>query len=243
MKTKSKQTCEISRGSAGTEAGFTLVELLVCLIVIAILFGLLFPALAAIRQKSWDVRARDLCGQAVTGWSAILFEHKRFPPPDEINRYAGGNANTVRLSSGDYQIGMDNKSLSLVNWWNPKNPQGEWTVPHGVGYQGTALVMQENVNKPVDLRLERTPDMIEWGMIAPWVKKNLGDRSGKESNSEGGILPLVTRATIIVFIDSDGDGKLTIPAQYGGEKINASVAACVWNGPESNPKSKLIKTW
>jgi len=69
--------------------GFTLVELLVSIAIIAVLIGLLFPALGFARQRSWDAGCLANMKHSSTAWQAYTVDHGHFPHaelPDDMQR-------------------------------------------------------------------------------------------------------------------------------------------------------------
>lgn len=71
--------------------GFTLIELLIAIAIIAVLMGLLFPALIAARNKSRMTEARQAVAQLVSSLEAYQNEdsQKRYPGPfDATNPFS-----------------------------------------------------------------------------------------------------------------------------------------------------------
>lgn len=60
-------------------AGFSLIEMLVVIAIIAVLSGMLLTAIHNIRLHARKVKARHDVEQVVTAWSQYLQEYKRFP--------------------------------------------------------------------------------------------------------------------------------------------------------------------
>ena len=233
--------------------GFTLVEMLVVIVVIAILAGLLFPAFVAIRQRAWDARARDLCLQVAGSWKSLGLDHNRMPPWDIVKANAsrpGDSTNVDTLfGGGSFLIEMDNKAASLLNWWNPEKPNGAWNNPadHGaVSYKGMSLVVHGNV-KPTDARFERMPEMEEWGVIAPWALKHLKGKSGSATDVDSETGKLARHATVIAIIDGNGSGTVKVPGKYTesgeDEEVRSAAVAFVWSNDKDHPKARIIRSW
>lgn len=70
--------------------GFTLVEVLVSVAIIAVLLGLLFPALNSVRQQARTAECLSNTGQIVRAWHAYVADHGVFPHNDEIIPNASG---------------------------------------------------------------------------------------------------------------------------------------------------------
>ncbi len=231
---------------------FTLIELLVVMAVIAILAGMLFPALNLIRQRAWNTAARDLCQQTCVAWNALLMEQRRYPPTTLLK----DSGVTHDLEGGDIEVTMSTKATSLLNWWKPRHPDPtkdakaykDWldnyrldpTKPEkGIVFNDSGFgikVWPKNLN---DLYLERTSEQRKWGLIAPWVRKYLPKTSGDAISDED--KARISAATVHVLLDTSGDGKITLPDYLGGQiELNKTVVAWVYAGED---KIKIIKSW
>jgi len=82
-------TRRASRTSPRHRAGFTVVELLVTITIIAVLLGLLFPALNMARRRAWDAGCLSNCSQLVRGWLSYASERGHFPHADLIPGQSG----------------------------------------------------------------------------------------------------------------------------------------------------------
>jgi prepilin-type N-terminal cleavage/methylation domain len=244
------KAASIGGGRRAAAAAFTLVEMLVVLTVIAILAGLLLPALNGAMNRARDTASRDLCVQVADAWKAAQLEHRQFPP-SEILSWAGSTGS----SGSDSLVVMNNKAASVLNWWRPRSPVGttdrnkfvEWIKERGGEemFSGHALIRPNAADigdKIADLNdrfLERTPEQLQWGVIAPWMKRYLPKAGGISIDTK-----LLGDATVNLVLDTNGDGKVTIPstagAPYGGTTLNLPVAAWVSAGPERN---KTIISW
>lgn len=96
-----------------SEKAFTLIELLVVISIIAILMGLLFPAMGMVREMARKTQAKNDEQQIVTAVKAYYTEYGKYPfdpgSTGAIKTYSGQNV-------GSYQnIDFDDKSAGLAN--------------------------------------------------------------------------------------------------------------------------------
>ncbi|TVQ33565.1 MAG: type II secretion system protein [Phycisphaeraceae bacterium] len=110
------------RGSSPARA-FTLIELLVVISIIAVLIGLLLPALAGVRDAARNVACLSNLHQISVGWNTYLNDHVRFPSQQYIDSEGKERTNHLMMSWGgvDHQVGDDAVS-SYISRQRPLNP-------------------------------------------------------------------------------------------------------------------------
>ena len=86
------------RGRVRLSSAFTLVELLVVIGIIAVLIGMLFPALAAARRKAADTVCLSQLHQLTAATVIYLNENKHFPDPEVIPNFAGSFPSAITPS-------------------------------------------------------------------------------------------------------------------------------------------------
>ena len=94
------------RASPCRRGGFTVVELLVVITIIAVLLGLLFPALNMARRRAWDAGCLSNCSQLVRGWLSYASEHGHFP-----------HAELIPESNGSVNHGQQTRVWAGVDWY------------------------------------------------------------------------------------------------------------------------------
>jgi prepilin-type N-terminal cleavage/methylation domain-containing protein len=120
--------------------GFTLVELLVVISIIAILMGLLFPTVNAVKNQAKKVQAKNDVTQLVVAVKAYYTEYGKYPLPTGSNSqtdftYDSGNSNQnlMKILMGDDHWSLNPRRIQFL----------EPSVAKGDGYYGVQLENDE----------------------------------------------------------------------------------------------------
>jgi prepilin-type N-terminal cleavage/methylation domain-containing protein len=112
-------------------AGFTLVELLTVIAIIAILLGLLIPAIIIAKQQARKAQAKNDCAQILTAVRAYYGEYGKYPlganvgasPTDFIfGQSSGSGVSNFQLF--DILRNIDSTGVTPPGQANPFNPKG-----------------------------------------------------------------------------------------------------------------------
>lgn len=88
-------------------SAFTLVELLTVIAIIAILMGLLFPAIGAVKENGRRAEARNNVMQIVTAVKAYNTEYGKYPSVEE--------SSTTGATAGDAAVGDPVANINVKN--------------------------------------------------------------------------------------------------------------------------------
>jgi general secretion pathway protein G len=122
---KSTSTCRRRRARAREQAGFTLVELLVVIVVLAILVGLLLPVISGALRTAKNAAAQaeiNLLAQALANFKAAYGDY----PPSRVylaenGYFPVGNTTRVNGDANDITIGqLAQRSLTALRKFFPK---------------------------------------------------------------------------------------------------------------------------
>ena len=61
------------------KSGFTLIEMIAVLLILAMLAAALTAGLSNARNKAWRTQARETCRELCTAWNAYLLDCRKFP--------------------------------------------------------------------------------------------------------------------------------------------------------------------
>lgn len=75
--------------------GFTLVELLTVIAIIAVLMGLLFPAIGSAKESARRAQAKNDCIQIVTAVKAYYTEYGKYPITSGAGSYTTSNSDVI----------------------------------------------------------------------------------------------------------------------------------------------------
>ncbi len=81
-------------------SGFTLIEMVAVLLILAILAAALTAGLANARNKAWRTQAREVCRELCTAWNAYLLDVRKFPK-------ALGSANGLKANYTNLKFIVD----------------------------------------------------------------------------------------------------------------------------------------
>ena len=65
------------------KSGFTLVEMIAVLLILAILSAALTAGLGTARNKAWRAKARETCRNVCEAWNLYLVDMHKFPKLDK----------------------------------------------------------------------------------------------------------------------------------------------------------------
>lgn len=113
-----RKTCK--RRFAG-RAGFTLVEMLAVVFIIALLASLAFPFLSVIRNRAWRTRAHQQAQQVAQAWNAYLLDHRRWPDnAGQIDRMDRQTCEMLNASRTYLEIDADMRPYGFVDPWGQR---------------------------------------------------------------------------------------------------------------------------
>ena len=120
------------------KSGFTLIEMIAVLLILAILSAATTAGLSSAREKAWRTQAREICRNVCVAWNAYLLDARRFPKaiPGKGQKLEATYSNMmwiVDASKNEFQriyleISDDEKTDGLRDHWiDPKasDPKAE----------------------------------------------------------------------------------------------------------------------
>ena len=246
-------------------SGFTLLELLTVLVVIAILAGMLFPVLNRTRVRAQELAAKELCVQVATAWSSLALQQGRMPAAALFEKVGAD----VKASGDDLVLEMSPAAGCVLNWWELKSPVRKGDVTYFEpklqvtnkkieDFSGAAL--DEIELWPADSVFERSFVQKSVGVFPPWVERELAEvvkpasvidheemeKKLKDLRKQWG--DWIVR----VIIDVNGDGKLdcssgVVPADSLGVDEDGNAiewlpgSAAAWT--RSKDGKRFLTSW
>jgi prepilin-type N-terminal cleavage/methylation domain-containing protein len=151
------------RATAFRSPGFTLIELLVVIAIIAVLMGLLFPAVGSVKDAAKKAQAKNDCVQIVIAVKGYYTEYGKYPMKQgstSDDRYDGDNDRLFNILRGTaqsgYDLDMNARKIAFIeppivrDFSNPKSGignDGDYYDPWGTRY---VILMDSDYNNELD---------------------------------------------------------------------------------------------
>lgn len=108
--------CECSLAKYGRRSGFTLIEVLVVVAIIALLIGILLPTLARAREQARASACLSNFHQLGIGTVAYAHTYHEYVPPVDPAQADVGPKNTTSGTWGSYRVGSDDMRAYHPKW-------------------------------------------------------------------------------------------------------------------------------
>ena len=114
--------------------GFTLIEIMVVIGIMALLASMLLGGLKAARNKAKKTDARRAVDQIVTAWNSYYADYKHFPDEGNGTSYdiTSMNDDAIHILHGNYDLGR----YPGHSVYKEKNPRGTQYLDFYEGYTG-----------------------------------------------------------------------------------------------------------
>jgi prepilin-type N-terminal cleavage/methylation domain-containing protein len=132
--------------------GFTLIEIMVVVAIMALLAGMLLGGLGAAKSKAKKTEARRAVSQIATAWNTFYADYKRFPNEMPGNAFdlTEMNEDAVHIMHGQYDL----REYPSHSKYKDKNPRLTAYLDFHEGHTGGYLDPWGNVYQ---LRLDQLP--------------------------------------------------------------------------------------